>query len=112
MTLYVDDYRAPIGQMVMSHMMADTTAELLAAADVLGLKREWLQKAGTEYEHFDVSDSKRWQSIISLGAVQIASKDLIRRVVWPKRAALSPVHHQPDGTSQPALIDADAIVAA
>ena len=86
--LYVDDYRAPFGRMVMSHMMADTTDELLAAADALGLQRQWLQRAGTEYEHFDVSDGKRQHAVYSLGAVQLAPKDMIRKVVLPKRTAL------------------------
>ena len=49
MTLYVDDCRAPFGRMITSHMMADTSEQLLNAADALGLKREWLQRAGSEY---------------------------------------------------------------
>ena len=103
--LYVDDYRATYGRFRMSHMMADTTEELLVAADALGLKREWLQKTGTEYEHFDVSDSKR-SAAVRLGAVQLASKDLIRKVVWSKRTALSPFRHQRNGANQSTLIDA------
>ena len=90
MTVYVDDYFAVFGRMIMSHMMADTTEELLTAADALGLKRQWLQKEGTEYEHFDVSKAKRLKAI-RLGAVELTAKDMIRQVVWPKRAAMNRV---------------------
>ena len=58
MTVYVDDmYRTEMGRfrhMKMSHMIADSTDELLAMADQIGLKRNWLQKAGTADEHFDI----------------------------------------------------------
>ena len=59
MTVYVDQMRAPFGRMVMCHMMADTTEELLAMADKIGLPRKWIQDAGTSREHFDVSLTKR-----------------------------------------------------
>jgi len=57
--VYVDESKHPYGRMMMCHMMADTTEELLAMADRIGVARRWLQKAGTPYEHFDISKGKR-----------------------------------------------------
>lgn len=59
MSVYVDDMEAPYGRMVMCHMLADTTAELLEMADRIGVARKWLQKAGEPGEHFDICLSKR-----------------------------------------------------
>lgn len=63
MAVYVDDmYTIPLGQfgrMKMSHLIADTTEELLAMVDKIGVDRKWIQKAGTNQEHFDISISKR-----------------------------------------------------
>ncbi|PZO72645.1 MAG: DUF4031 domain-containing protein [Mesorhizobium amorphae] len=57
MTVYVDDMRAPYRGMIMCHMMADTTEELLAMADRIGVSRRWIQHAGTPHEHLDISRS-------------------------------------------------------
>lgn len=74
MSVYVDDMRmqATVGQLNRrwSHMMADTTEELLAFAAKLRLRPEWIQYPGTWKEHFDVTDAKRYQAI-KLGAVQL-----------------------------------------
>lgn len=63
MTVYVDDmYKYPMGQfgrMKMSHMVADTTEELLAMADLIGVQRKWIQSEGTNQEHFDIAMVKR-----------------------------------------------------
>lgn len=77
MTVYVDDmYLYPIGQfgrMKMSHMLANTTEELLAMARKIGVPAKWIQHAGKHGEHFDIAMSKR-DVAISLGAVQITMK--------------------------------------
>lgn len=81
MTVYVDDmYRTPMGrygQLKMSHMIADTTAELLAMADTIGVDRRWLQDAGTPEEHFDISLDRRRRAVAA-GAVEITMRDMAR----------------------------------
>ena len=77
MALYVDNMRAPYGRMVMCHMMADSTDELLRAATALGLQHKWLQKAGTPHEHFDVSLGKRQMAVELLGAQVIGMREIV-----------------------------------
>lgn len=36
------------------HLMADSYQELIECADEIGLSLDWIQREGTEYEHFDV----------------------------------------------------------
>lgn len=73
--VYVDEARHPFGRMLMCHMMADTTEELLAMADRIGVARKWLQKAGTPYEHFDISKGKRALAVAA-GAKEVTSREL------------------------------------
>lgn len=74
MTVYVDDmYQTEFGRygrMKMSHMIADTSAELLAMAKTIGVQKRWLQHAGEPGEHFDIAKSKR-ELAITAGAVPI-----------------------------------------
>ena len=86
MTVYVDDMRAPFGRMVMCHMLADSTEELLAMADRIGVARRWLQKAGTPHEHFDIALSKRALAVAA-GAIEIDKRRLVQ-IVKAKRAAV------------------------
>lgn len=86
MAVYVDEARHPYGRMMMCHMMADTTEELLAMADKIGVARKWMQKAGTTYEHFDISKGKRAEAVAA-GAVEVTSRDL-GLLMQRKRAAL------------------------
>lgn len=53
-----------------SHLMADTTEELIAFAKSIGLKESWIQYPGTWKEHFDVTEGRR-QVAIKKGAKQI-----------------------------------------
>lgn len=59
MTVYVDNSRIRYLGMVFCHMVADTTDELLEMCDRIGVNRQWIQKAGTEREHFDICITKR-----------------------------------------------------
>jgi len=73
-TVYVDDmYRHEIGKlgrMKMSHLIADTTEELLAMVREIGVNPKWIQHPGTRDEHFDIAISKR-AAAIAAGAVPI-----------------------------------------
>jgi hypothetical protein len=89
MTVYVDDMRAPFGRMVMCHMLADTTAELMDMADRIGVARRWIQKAGTPHEHFDIALSKRALAV-KLGAIEIDRHQLVT-IVRARRAAAAAV---------------------
>jgi hypothetical protein len=90
MAVYVDDmHLTPMGQfgrMKMCHMAADTTDELLAMADRIGVARKWLQKPGSPQEHFDIATSKRALAV-QAGAVEITMSQL-GRIVRAKREAL------------------------
>ncbi|SPA44653.1 DUF4031 domain-containing protein [Cupriavidus taiwanensis] len=85
MAVYVDDMEASYGRMVMCHMLADTTAELLAMADKIGVQRKWLQKAGTHHEHFDIAKSKRALAV-QHGAIEIDRAGLVE-ILKKRRAA-------------------------
>lgn len=78
MPVYVDDMKAPFGNMVMSHMWADTDAELLAMAARIGVNRKWIQGHPTlsfgkhrnaSWVHFDIAQSKRALAV-KLGAIE------------------------------------------
>ncbi len=75
MAVYVDDFKAKFGRMTMCHMIADSTEELLQMVDKIGVQRKWIQKAGTNREHFDICMSKR-QKAIEAGAIEIGMRDL------------------------------------
>lgn len=70
MAVYVDDMAASCGRMVMFHMVADTTEELLVMADKIGVARRWLQNPGHYQEHFDVCKAMRVRAV-ALGAIEI-----------------------------------------
>ena len=76
--VYVDTYEQPYGPYVMSHMIADTTDELLEMVDAIGVKRKHIQYAGTDREHFDVCLTKR-AAAVRLGARLIHPKELVWR---------------------------------
>lgn len=75
MAVYVDSMRALVGRMVMCHMLADTSAELLAMADTIGVDRRWLQDGDTPREHFDISLDRRRRALVA-GAQVITRREL------------------------------------
>jgi hypothetical protein len=87
-SVYVDDMQAPFGRMKLCHMLADTSDELVAMADRIGVARRWIQKPGTPDEHFDIALSKRALAI-QHGALLVPPRTLVK-VIQAKRAAPSP----------------------
>lgn len=67
MAVYIDNMNARFGRMIMCHMVADTTEELLQMVDRIGVNRKWIQDAGTYSEHFDISLGAK-QKALQLGA--------------------------------------------
>jgi hypothetical protein len=94
MAVYVDDPVWPFGRMMMCHMFADTTEELLAMADAIGVARKWIQKPGTWREHFDICKSKR-ELAIRRGARAVDSGELIE-LRWNKHLAQRAARSQPE----------------
>jgi hypothetical protein len=90
MAVYVDDmYLYPIGQfgrMKMSHLMADTSEELLAMVDRIGVARRWIQDAGKPNEHFDIAMSKR-ELAIAHGAKPVTVVELAEWRIARRKAA-------------------------
>ncbi|HHZ9309722.1 TPA: DUF4031 domain-containing protein [Pseudomonas aeruginosa] len=84
MAVYVDDMNATYGRMKMCHMFADTTEELLAMADKIGVHRKWLQHAGTIKEHFDICLSKK-SAALAAGAVAITYPDGVAEIMRQRR---------------------------
>jgi hypothetical protein len=79
--VYVDSMNVSFGRMVMCHMMADTTVELLDMATKIGVAHKWIQYPGTAKEHFDICLSKKKKALDN-GAIQATWRqmaDLINR---------------------------------
>lgn len=74
--IVIDNMQAPYGRMIMCHMMADTTEELLDMADKIGVNRKWIQYAGTDKEHFDICLSKR-KKAIKYGAKELGWREMV-----------------------------------
>lgn len=83
MAVYVDNYRAPFGRMVMCHMFGDTLDELHAMADKIGVKRKWFQDKSTP--HYDVCLSKK-DLALQNGAVEIDRRQAYEIIkMWKAR---------------------------
>lgn len=74
MSVYIDDMYAPFGRMKMCHMVADTTEQLNAMADKIGVNRKWIQHPGTPKEHYDVSMGARAKAVAA-GAIEFGMRD-------------------------------------
>lgn len=68
MPVYVDDMRAPFGNMLMCHCWADSDEELLAMMRKIGVNTKWIQghpelsfgkHREASWVHFDISLGKR-----------------------------------------------------
>ncbi len=69
MAVYIDDmYRFRLGEfkgMRMSHLIADSEAELHMAAARIGMRREWFQG-----DHYDVPLTRR-EAAVAAGAIEV-----------------------------------------
>ena len=87
MSVYVDDmYRSPtggFGRMKMSHLIADTHAELMAMVDRIGVAQKWIQQVGTYGEHFDICVSRRSKAVAA-GAIEISMRELAMKT-WERK---------------------------
>jgi len=72
--VYIDNYNAKFGRMIMCHMFADTTEELLLMCDKIGVARKWIQYPGTYKEHFDICLSKKAKAL-QLGAKEVGWRE-------------------------------------
>jgi hypothetical protein len=72
MAVYVDDMRAPLGDFIMCHMLADTIEELHAMADCIGMPRGACQHEhlGQGWVHYDISLARRALAVRA-GAIEI-----------------------------------------
>lgn len=87
MSVYVDTMEARFGRMIMCHMTADTTAELLDMAKRIGVNPKWLQHPGSWKEHFDICLSKR-NLALQAGAIQVTVRQGFDKL-WAKRQSAS-----------------------
>jgi hypothetical protein len=85
MAVYVDDMSADYRGMKMCHMSADSTEELLAMVDRIGVQRKWLQSAGTWKEHFDICLSKRAKAV-KAGAIEVTMRQLVTQQIAKREA--------------------------
>jgi hypothetical protein len=76
MTVYVDDMRAPLGRLVMCHMVADGIEELHQMAERLGVCRYY------QNFHYDISLGKR------AAAVRLGAREITQREAAQLRATL------------------------
>lgn len=83
MAVYVDNFEIPFGRMKMSHMVADSTEELLQMIDKIGVRRKWIQKKETNLEHFDIALSKK-KLAIKNGAIEKPMMELARATIIRK----------------------------
>lgn len=81
--VYVDNMNAPFNGMIMCHMIADSTDELLEMVDKIAVKRKWIQHTGTYKEHFDICLTKKAKAI-KLGAKQISWRQYAEMVLNKK----------------------------
>lgn len=87
--VYVDSFNAPFRGMIMCHMMADTTEELLGMVDKIGVQRKWIQDKGTSREHFDISLTKK-KLALQHGAKEVGRKEITQLMFKKASAAKNP----------------------
>lgn len=85
MPVYVDNFYVTgvtYRGMKMSHMIADSTEELLKMVAAIGVNPKWIQHPGTCNEHFDICYSKRVEAI-QAGAIEIEYRHYAK-FIWER----------------------------
>lgn len=72
MTIYVDDFRARYGRMIMCHMIAETEWELHDFADHLGISRDHFQG-----DHYDICLATKRRAL-RFGAIEVTRRAMVR----------------------------------
>lgn len=78
MPVYVDNSSHRFGHMVMCHMIADSSSELHAMADRIGVARRHFQ-GDASTPHYDICKSKRALAV-KHGAVMVTSRELVEQI--------------------------------
>lgn len=78
MTVYVDDMRARLREMIMCHMIADSEDELHAMAESIGMERRRYQR-----DHYDIPLPMKLLALAG-GAREISQRQLAC-MVWLRR---------------------------
>ena len=78
MAVYIDKCRNEFGRMLMSHMIADSLAELHGMADAIGIQRRWFQ-ANASTPHYDVCQSKKAMALKS-GAIELDRREYVLKI--------------------------------
>ena len=65
---------------VSAHLMASSTAELIAFAARLGLREEWIQYRGQVKEHFDLLGEAKCARAEAAGAERVDRRVLVERM--------------------------------
>lgn len=86
--VYIDNFNCPYRGMLMCHMIADSTEELLKMVDAIGVNRKWIQAAGTYQEHFDICLAKK-KKALALGAKEITTRELSKMTLSRKGSPLT-----------------------
>ena len=88
MTVYVDNYNADHGRMVMCHMVADTQKELHEMASKIGVDRKWFQRRLSMpwRDHYDICLAKK-KLAVRYGAIEITVSQLGKLLREKKREA-------------------------
>lgn len=73
MSVYIDNYRARYGRLIMCHMIADTEKELYDMVDKIGVNRKWKHN-----DHYDICLSKK-KLAIKNGAIELNMKDFVKK---------------------------------
>ena len=89
MAVYVDNFNCEFKGMIMCHMVADTTDELIEMVEKIGVSKKHIQYPNTPNEHFDICLSKK-KLALKLGAKEINFREYAMFVEYRKNGIYKP----------------------